>query len=802
MSRLPLNWINRRYLRATSLEVTEEGLQAGERLLPIPEFSAPMQLKRGWLFDTLNWGDYRLRLFRQRDTKDWGLWLKEAQSVHVRSQLREPYDALVVATDQFESQMAGRQRYWRASQMETFLEKQQHLTPWLAYLPRLSEHGYTITESMVALTRVLAAPEDCRHTFNQALVKQQRQQFKGLFDQLGLVDEQQFACLCDEDNVLVLASAGTGKTTTLCAKAAWVVAAGLADPAEILILAFGKAAAEEVRERLASMPVPGLNKVQVHTFHGFGRSLMADLPGQSRELATLASEDEALARFVEDWLKEAKDDSRLQKKLWQWCQQFAPASQQRIAALEVKQVSTPEHAVLLNQLAALGIEAHHQPDWATTVSSRKRKGYSPLLYLPGLSLFVADLSATSLDEEAVQALHAEDETDVCCIDPDSTTEISAQLLEALKARAKALKQPWKSLTDPQDLDTLLLKAEQAGYFRPLRRLLITALNRQRDERLDLKALARETDDARLAAFIPLLEALFKAYQQHLKSQDEIDFNDMIQVATRQMARERFHKDTHFKYRYRYVLVDEFQDISRPRAELLRAMKQAMPEMSLFAVGDDWQSIYRFNGGDVHLTYEFAEFFGPTVQCQLGQTFRFSDAIGEVAEAFIRQNPAQIPKSLSYQGESLKAQVYIVEGEKSEVIERVLAQLESACHVLMLARQRRSMPVMEQWQERYPQLKLEFMTLHKSKGSQADVVILLDVTNTELGIPSRQRDDALMDAFLPDKEDFDDAEERRLFYVGLTRARSQVVIQTEAGQHSPFIKELKKIVPRRRIGKWL
>ena len=90
----------------------------------------------------------------------------------------------------------------------------------------------------------------------------------------------------------------------------------------------------------------------------------------------------------------------------------------------------------------------------------------------------------------------------------------------------------------------------------------------------------------------------------------------------------------------YILVDEFQDISPARARLLKALLDKSPGSQLFAVGDDWQAIYRFGGSDIAVMREFGERFGTFELIDLETTFRCSDRIAAVATDFMLRRSAK------------------------------------------------------------------------------------------------------------------------------------------------------------------
>ncbi|MBL1376547.1 UvrD-helicase domain-containing protein [Zobellella iuensis] len=292
--------------------------------------------------------------------------------------------------------------------------------------------------------------------------------------------------------------------------------------------------------------------------------------------------------------------------------------------------------------------------------------------------------------------------------------------------------------------------------------------------------------------LALVRPLLHRYQAQLRERDEIDFDDMIEKAADYVRLGRF------EVPWRHILVDEFQDISAPRAALLQALRDAAPGLSLFCVGDDWQAIYRFSGADVSLTTRFGEHFGASRVTTLAQTFRFNNRIEQVASRFVTRNPGQLPKTLATHRRSEGPCVHVLpvdHDSQMDAVTRLLGQIAAQrpeASVYLLARFRFSLPDESQlagWRRRFPDLRLEAQTLHGAKGKEADCVILLGLTRGKYGFPPDKNGPGLLDLLLPDEEEFPHAEERRLFYVGLTRARDQVFLLADRQIPSVFIKEL-------------
>ena len=296
-----------------------------------------------------------------------------------------------------------------------------------------------------------------------------------------------------------------------------------------------------------------------------------------------------------------------------------------------------------------------------------------------------------------------------------------------------------------------------------------------------------------------MKPLLSAYQTQLSAQKSLDFDDLINRAIDYVTKGRFVP------RWRFILVDEFQDISEPRARLIRLLRDRGPQASLFCVGDDWQAIYRFTGADLSLTTRFADYFGPSVQRVLDTTFRFNSAIGEVANRFVQTNPAQLPKTLATRVQADSPRVCLCWQRESEdksqglesicqILTRISKEARAAAplRVYLLARFRFSLPdeqQLAQLRQQFPHLGIEAMTIHGAKGKEADQVILCGLSQGRFGLPSQKETHPLIEALLPPAEPFAYAEERRLFYVALTRARQQIYLLADQRRPSPFVQEL-------------
>ncbi|MDW9423375.1 DNA helicase IV, partial [Yersinia enterocolitica] len=294
--------------------------------------------------------------------------------------------------------------------------------------------------------------------------------------------------------------------------------------------------------------------------------------------------------------------------------------------------------------------------------------------------------------------------------------------------------------------------------------------------------------------IRLMAPLLKAWKAALKEEGAVDFSGLIHQAVNLLEKGRFVSP------WKHILVDEFQDISPQRAMLLRVLRKQNKQTCLFAVGDDWQAIYRFSGAELSLTTAFSQNFGESAECALDTTYRFNDRIGEVANRFIQQNPYQLKKPLNSLSQGNKKSVVILPSEQLEsLLDKLSGFVKDDERILILARYHHLRPeILQKATTRWPKLTIDFMTIHASKGQQADYVIIAGLHEGNDSFPAVVRESILEDVLLPPPEDFPDAEERRLLYVAMTRAKHQVWLLQDTANPSIFVNQLSELgVPTQR-----
>ena len=331
----------------------------------------------------------------------------------------------------------------------------------------------------------------------------------------------------------------------------------------------------------------------------------------------------------------------------------------------------------------------------------------------------------------------------------------------------------------------------------LGRLLGTFLSHAKSADLGDEEIRRRVrndgDRERTELFLEIFERTRRGYERLLAEERAVDFHDLINEAARII------RHGGWRHEYEYVLIDEFQDISDGRMALAKALDQ--PDLAFFLVGDDWQSIYRFADSRVELIHECDHHLGYTRRENLTRTFRFGDGILEPSAAFVQRNPEQTRRNMEAHTQANDRGVTVVAND--DPVKGVNAAIrliwesegDAAQSVLVLVRFQSSSKAVDPRAARGP-YDVQFSTVHSAKGREADYAIVLDLIDSKYGFPCRVTDDPLLEIVAPPvgERSYPDAEERRLFYVALTRARKGAYLITDPAKPSSFVRELKAMSP--------
>ena len=638
-----------------------------------------------------------------------------------------------------------------------------------------------------------------------------------------LTDEQRRAVVVDEHRNLVVAAAGSGKTSVIVAKAGWLVERAYRQPSELLLLAFARDARNELLERICGrLGDEVANAVTIRTFHSLGKEIIGKAERRSPSLAREAEDNVALLQLLKGIVADLLADRDVSAILLKWFEgQFAPYRNEQefqswgeywdylrqydIRSLKGEKVKSFEECEIANFLYLNGVPYEYEADYEHVTATSEKRQYRPDFYLPEAGIYIEHFgidargrTAPFVDQEEYREgmewkrqLHKDKGT--VLVETFSHEHASGTLIDKL---ARKLSAHGVSLS-PIPRDEVFAVLEEQGRVGPFLRLVATFLNHYKGAQLSIREAARRAKGLasrqRAKAFLAVFGPIYERYQETLSERGEIDFHDMIGKASEHVEAGRYRSP------FGYILVDEFQDISPARARLLKALLEQSPDAQLFAVGDDWQAIYRFGGSDIAIMREFAERFGDSKRMDLETTFRCSEPIATVATRFILANPAQIKKKVrsTRQMQGPCVHIGLSEGRDQSLLREALSRIaaHAANHgerssVLLLGRYRHLQPEnLAGLGRQHPRLQISFKTVHGSKGLQADYVVVLGLCAGKFGFPAEIVDDPLLDLVLAAPEEHPNAEERRLFYVAVTRARRHVFLLADGGPPSPFVLEL-------------
>ncbi len=734
--------------------------------------------------------------------------------------------------------LAAPARYPAACQIAPILDDARALDAALLSQLNVEAIGPEAVARIAPVRKFVGDPRTFRACGIAAFVPAQLERWKDFFDTIEnerLTPEQRLSIVVDEDATLVLAGAGSGKTSVITAKAAYLVKAGIRSPEEILLLAFAKNAAKEMSERVkARSGAP----IVARTFHALAYDIIGIVEGSKPALADHATDDLAFTNLIKRILKDlVHRRSDVSAAIIQWFAHFLvePKSEwdfktkhefyihmetQDLRTLQGERVKSYEELQIANWLYENGVEYEYEPVYEHKIPETGRRDYQPDFRLTESGIYIEHfgvrrekmsdsserlVTAPFVDRDKYLAgmewkrrVHAEHETTL--IETYSYERQEGRLLSGLAEKLA----PHVNLK-PRPANAIYDRIVELKQVDDFSKLLGTFLRKFKSGAYSLQDCETKSHQLKLgeraSAFLDVFAPVFEEYQMRLEGR--IDFEDMILRAAGYAETGRYVSP------FRHILIDEFQDISQSRARLVKALKAQHPDVRVFAVGDDWQSIFRFAGSEIHLMHHFGREFGGAFDgeagvhrtVEIGRTFRSVDQIAFAARTFVLRNPAQLQKEIIPAGTSTEPAIKIVtvskgedEGKLSEVLTALSSDLAAdamPATVLLLGRYRFVEPNMQDLTRRFPQMKISFKTIHASKGLEADHVVLLNADSGRTGFPSEIVDDPLLSMVSPEEEVFQNAEERRVMYVAMTRARHTLTILASNARPSSFVTELKK-----------
>ena len=689
--------------------------------------------------------------------------------------------------------------------------------------------------------------------WNAAFIREESARNDALFGRLDA--NQREACVADEVATLVVAGAGSGKTSTIEKKVEYLIKVRGVSPDDILLLSFTNKAADEMTERLA-VSMPEAHMI-ASTFHKFGLEIVKRHRSGSYDIAdaqlckntvlhaispdTMTDEEcRGLLRFFAFCLNAEPSDPNGFKTFGDYISEtrntnlktlrgFAEDDPADKTTFHGEKVKSFEELEIANWLYLNGIAYEYERKYDNLPAYEgpvKYRQYKPDFYLPDYGIWIEHFGVDANGEPprffsaAERAAYKEgmawkrslhEEMGTTLVESYSWWHFEGKLTDKLWEELKFHGVKRRGI-DPKPLWKQLCESPRGNLVREFAKLVSAFIALAKSNRISSKTLDKVLDRSgldgnarrRVEGFLGQVRPLFAKYEEKLAADNAIDFHDMINEASDRIA-----ESPDNLHRFRYVIVDEFQDISLGRANLIKAVVAATGA-KLFCVGDDWQSIYRFAGSDISIFTHFADHFGFTRTIRLENTYRNSQELLAVAGAFVMKNRQQLTKNLRSARHCERPVVCVPFGGETELTDALHAALGEIAQevkgaetsVLLLGRHN----VESKWVlaaeditadesrenftwEPHKELKLRFMTVHKAKGLEADYVVLLNFYDDLMGFPNSIADDPILALLLSAKEDLAFAEERRVFYVALTRTKNRIYILTPTKAASVFLEDL-------------
>ncbi|MDD3417879.1 MAG: UvrD-helicase domain-containing protein, partial [Lachnospiraceae bacterium] len=687
-----------------------------------------------------------------------------------------------------------------------------------------------------------------------------------------LDDDQRRVILTDEDYSLVIAGAGAGKTTTVAAKVKYLVEMRKIQPSQILVVSFTNKAVNELKEKInndlkiecpiatfhstgnaiihKNAPDEKLNIVEGSKLYFvirdyFRGSIMQNESMVNKLIMFFATyfdapyEGEDLNAFFNQIAK--ANYSTMRSDLENFKREVIDTRSKKSVTIQNEVLRSHQEVEIANFLYLNNIDYEYEPIYQYDIMYA-RKPYTPdfIIKQDGKIAYIEHFGITEdgkndrFSDKEVEAYKKAVNDKVALHRKHGTILIytfskyldGKSLLNHLKGKLEEEGFELKQRSNKEVME-MLVAGEENRYVRKLINLICRFISNFKVNGYtedEFNRMYHSTQNVRTRLFLEICNDCFLEYEKYLKENKAVDFQDMINESARIL---RDVKEMKQKLDFKYIIVDEYQDISRQRFDLTKALSE-VTDAKIIAVGDDWQSIYAFSGSDITLFTKFQEKMGYAKLLKIVKTYRNSQEVIDIAGNFIQKNTEQISKRLespkqisdpvityTYDGTNKGkdgnrrsgvnfATAHAVETALEQIMKYGKKEGREAESILLLGRfgfdgdQLEKSGIFEYHRKKnkiksvkYPFLDITFMTAHSSKGLGYDEVIIINGKNETYGFPSKIEDDPVLSFVIKGDRSIDYAEERRLFYVAMTRTKNRVYCVAPEQNPSEFLLELKR-----------
>lgn len=685
--------------------------------------------------------------------------------------------------------------------------------------------------------------------------------FKDIDKNIILDTRQKEAIICEEDNLLILSGAGSGKTTTISAKVKYLIEIKKVNPKNICVITFTKKAKEELDYKINKLF--NLN-VDVYTFHSLGLKIIkAYYKNQNIDIIEEKGQYKIISDYIKNILFIDKEKFELffeafkdKTKFNDEYKLFNNYSDYHNYMYKRKYITS--NITMDNYIKE---QTLRRKNYLRTLNgeyckSKEEVDIANFLYLNNIP-YQYEKSYKKLDNLKIYKpdFYIEQNNNYNYIEHFGIDKINKSNNNLTKNELKEylknmnLKFDYHKKEKVEDLFILTYSKEnnKSNYLLKLKEQLIKkgyVLTKRNNEEI-YERLKQTSEDKYIIDFVnriaipfisyfkkssytkeeftslkledPLLNKQIKVmsdiymnYEKKLKELNLIDFEDMINYAYKIMPKV---KEKNLNVDYKYIIIDEYQDVSMQRFNLTKQI-QKLFNSSIIAVGDDYQSIFGFSGSRLDLMTEFKKYLEDAKQIPITNVYRNSQELIDIAVSFIDKNNIQIKKKLS----SIKhldnpIEIYIYDDKnyldtnknKSILLDKIIDKIYSKDKkgkILLLERYNNDIDTIINndlftkinkeniINKKYPNNKIDYLTIHKSKGLEYDYCILINAIDNKYGFPSKIEDEKIISILKPKiNENISYPEERRLFYVAITRTKNKLYILVPKTKKSVFIKEI-------------
>ncbi|QNK78666.1 UvrD-helicase domain-containing protein [Winogradskyella sp. PAMC22761] len=659
----------------------------------------------------------------------------------------------------------------------------------------------------------------------------------------SLNDQQQKAVLSESKRLLVLAGAGSGKTKTLLHKINYLIDVKLVDAKNILAVTFTKNAANEMIDRMIQSAdqtgyyetflktkgitasekyrerqnylnkFPWLNRLTIKTIHSLCYQIIkADGVQVFDNKFKIVADQKASNEFIGNTAEESVSDIiekvtinlsqnkefllKLKRYILDYFVDYIHHHKNQVefrpegkffTSLNGDKVRSKSEQYIADWLYRNSIDYVYEPEVKVGSSS-----FHPDFFIPQANIYLEHISNKSYPsfwKEGKMKIAG----NTCIKTYDDATHNSAIFNKVLDRVIKGrISSDLSSATVLHyDEEFSNFRKEIKRFFREVNEVRNKIVNSEKSIEQIVKE-ASESEFERVRMFYELTIPIINAFNDYCVNRSYLDFDGLLTKSI-QLLEENPEIRERYQNGYKHILVDEFQDVNNLQVKLLNLLTKK--ETYLFCVGDDWQSIYGFRGSEIGYIVNFKKHFDNSELLTLNLNYRSTDPIVCASTEAIKKNKFQIPKEIKAVkrgGQKIKIFYEEQEGQSNafiwEAIEKHIQEGVNPEDILVLYR--RSAMASDLYQAlKKTGHKIQFKTIHSAKGLEAKVVFILGLHSNKGGFPDPWLQDKIYQIIKPSNYDHLLEEERRLFYVALTRAEDHLYLISQKGAASEFIRDI-------------